>query len=282
MMLPYQDKKILFVTKHGKEKQADRLFRSGLGADLIASDDIDTDRLGTFSGEIERSGNALEAAAQKCRLGLDQTGMNIGIASEGSFGPHPILGFIPAGREILYFIDKEHRFETHQYELYEQTNYAGASLDDREALDKFLTRMHFPSHALILRPNVWDDKSQLAKGVQDYDQARSWFDRFKQHSDDNKVWVETDMRAHLNPTRRKTLIKLSKKLVRRLATACPSCKTPGWGIVDFVTGLPCELCTLPTDNIKADIWGCVLCDYKETKIRPEKTISSKYCGICNP
>ncbi len=281
-MSPYQDKKILYVTKHAKYKQAARLFKAGLGAEIVPSRDIDTDILGTFSGEVERSGNALVTAARKCALGLEQMGMKIGIASEGSFGPHPVLGFVPAGREILYFIDQHRDFETHEYELFGQTNYEGAAIESLDDLERFMKRTRFPSHACILRPNIWNDKSQIIKAIQDYDQACSTFDHFKAISSDNKVWAETDMRAHLNPTRRRTLIKLSKKLVRRLARLCPSCQMPGWGIIDYEAGLPCELCTLPTDSIKADIWGCVKCDYKETDLRAEKSVSSRYCGICNP
>ncbi len=278
----YKDKTIVFATMHGKERQAARLFKAGLDARIITPDNLNTDTLGTFSGEVERPADALKTVQKKCRLGLKRSGHKLGLASEGSFGPHPLIGFIPAGREILYFIDRINGFETYETDLFEQTNFAHRVVERFSDLDAFLKRALFPSHAIILRPHVWTDKSVIAKGVQDYDEAVRYFHRFKDRSEDGKVWAETDMRAHLNPTRRKTLIQLSKKLVRHLATPCPSCGLPGWRKVDIETGLPCNLCGLPTENVKADIFGCVKCKHQETKPRPEQSIDPMFCGFCNP
>lgn len=70
------------------------------------------------------------------------------------------------------------------------------------------------------------------------------------------------MRAHFNPTRMKFIGKLGENLARRLLMLCPDCGTPGWGKVDIEIGLPCNLCELPTDEIKAEIFGCTKCHYK--------------------
>lgn len=278
----YEGHTVVFATMHGKEKQAARLFKAGLGATVITPDYLNTDKLGTFSGEVERPADALKTVQKKCRLGLKRSGHKLGLASEGSFGPHPLIGFIPAGREILYFIDKINGFETYETDLFEQTNFAHQVLESVFDLKAFMKRALFPSHAIIIRPHVWANKTAVAKGVQDYEEAVKYFNRFKDQSEDGQVWVETDMRAHFNPSRRKSLVTLNKKLIKRLVTPCPACNAPGWGKVDIETGLPCNLCGLPTENVKADIWGCVKCKHKETTPRPEQSIDPMFCGFCNP
>ncbi|MFP4314094.1 MAG: DUF6671 family protein [Alphaproteobacteria bacterium] len=278
----YAGQKIVFATMHGKEKQAARLFKTGLGAEVFVPENLDTDALGTFSGEVERKSDALSVARKKCRLGMKMSGCKIGLASEGSFGPHPVYGFFPAGREVLYFIDDINGFETHEYALYERTNYAQKILNAPNDLNEFLNQARFPSHAIILRPHIWDDKMQIEKGITSHPKALESFERFKSLSEDGQVWAETDMRAHLNPMRRHALMNLSKRLIKRLATPCPSCALPGWGRVDVLAGLPCELCAQPTDSVKADIWGCVQCKYKEERPRGKEKADPANCVFCNP
>jgi hypothetical protein len=58
-MKPYKDVEIVLTTKHEKERAIEPAFAEILDA-RIRSLDLDTDILGTFSGEVERKGNALE------------------------------------------------------------------------------------------------------------------------------------------------------------------------------------------------------------------------------
>ena len=100
----------------------------------------------------------------------------------------------------------------------------------------------------------------------------------------NKVWVETDMRAHFNPTRMQTLNRLANKLALRLLSLCPKCKTPGWGKIKVQIGLECICCGKETAEIKFNIYGCTKCDHKEC-ILPQD--GSRYadpgrCPNCNP
>lgn len=76
------------ATKHSKERAIARPLRFALGLDIAATPDLDTDLLGTFSGEVPRVGTALEVCKRKARLGMAGTGLPFGLASEGSFGPH--------------------------------------------------------------------------------------------------------------------------------------------------------------------------------------------------
>jgi len=69
------------------------LLEKELGVICIVPENLDTDLLGTFSGEIERELSPMDAARQKCLLAMELTGADLAVASEGSFGAHPLLYF---------------------------------------------------------------------------------------------------------------------------------------------------------------------------------------------
>ncbi len=166
MSQAYQGACIIIPTKHAKSIAIAPQFWNHLGASVLEYY-VDTDTLGTFSGEIEREGNALECARQKCELALELLGDKVEycIASEGSFGPHPQILFLPCDQEILYFIDRKRGFHLHMVHVTEQTNYQMKALESWEELLQFAATVQFPSHALIVRPNNWDDSSLLFKGI---------------------------------------------------------------------------------------------------------------------
>ena len=73
---------------------------------------------------------------------------------------------------------------------------------------------------------------------------------------DGRAWLETDMRAHCNPTRMRSIRRLGVSLVRRLRTSCTECSSPGWGWLDTKPGLPCRDCCISTQLTLKEIWGC--------------------------
>ena len=213
-----------------------------------------------------------------------ETGYKYGLSSEGSFGPHPSIFFIPANIEILYFIDNENDFHLHESILSINTNFKTAVLDQIEQLALFAEQVGFPSHALIIRANMLEDGQMIFKGIQDKELLIDAFKKSQSASLDQKVWIETDMRAHMNPTRMSVIKELSLKLANRLKTSCPSCNMPGWGFVNIEKGLICRLCGLPTELAKYEIFGCPKCSYKEhiTKKNSSELADPQYCQYCNP
>ena len=133
----YEGSCIILTTKHAKSIPIATTFYEKLGATVLEYA-VDTDKLGTFSGEIDRKGNALECARSKCELPLKQLGQSVefALASEGSFGPHPFMPFIPCNNEILYFIDRKRGFHLHLSCLSEKTNYRTEALGSLEELKK--------------------------------------------------------------------------------------------------------------------------------------------------
>lgn len=282
---PYLGATVILPTKHAKSLAVAPPFWSHLKADVLEYV-IDTDRLGTFSGEVERSGNAMECARRKCEWGLELLGDRIEycLASEGSFGPHPLVPFIARDQEILYFIDRRLGFHLHMVHASEKTNYQMKAVSTLDELQEFATSAQFPLHALVMRSNDRSSKDVLFKGIMDQNILKESFERAKHSSSDGLVWVETDMRAQFNPTRMAVIGELADKMARRLATLCPSCEAPGWGIVKTEKGLKCEGCYEPTEMILHEIFGCVLCSHRQTLPRSDglQSAPQMYCDFCNP
>jgi len=232
MRQAYRGACFILTTKHAKSIAIAPAFNEKLGASMLEYE-VDTDTLGAFSGEVERQGNALECARRKCEWALEALGEKADyfIASEGSFGPHPHIPFLPCNQEILYFIDRNRGFHLHLVHMTEKTNYQMKAIGSLEALHRFTASAQFPSHDLIVRPNDTKAPHLLFKGNDNEDMLREAFETSILHSADGLAWVETDMRAHCNPSRMQAIGELAAKMADRLATPCPACGTPGWGVL---------------------------------------------------
>ena len=279
----YAGSAIILTTKHSKSTAVAHSFFNLLSAEIVECA-IDTDTLGTFSGEIERKSSALECAKIKCELGINLTNSDYGLSSEGSFGPHPYIYFLPGNNEILYFIDRKRDFHLYVSRLSEKTNYAMESVGSMQELQKFAKKALFPSHALIIRPDNQENKNYIVKGINTVDMLETAFNESMKHSAHGKVWVETDMRAHMNPSRMMVIQELAGDLAQRLLVLCITCKTPGWGKVAIEKGLECRWCGLKTELIKSEIYGCTKCDYKEKKTPSHnlRKAGPEHCSHCNP
>jgi hypothetical protein len=266
---------------HEKEKAISPSFESLLGFQIEVGA-LNTDSLGTFTGEVERSLPPKECAKLKCLNALALHGSPIGIANEGSFGPHSAIPFVLVDHEIFFFTDLEIGYELCVSKIFIQTNFAAAAFSEFESVLEFVKKTKFPSHALIVRPNCWDDKMICFKGIQSTKDLYDAFEKARFFSSDKKVWVETDMRAHKNPTRMHQLEKFANEMAQRLATSCPLCSIPGWGPVDKITGLVCAECGAVTELVKAVIWGCCQCPHKECHPVDQSWAKPQYCPLCNP
>jgi hypothetical protein len=240
--------------------------------------------LGTFTGEIVRPGTPVEVVLRKARMGMQASGLPLGLASEGSFGFHPLIPFIPSDTELLAFIDDEAEIELVEQAVSEKTNFshcAARSLDD---IRDFLTHAHFPSHAVIVRPHSGLEPNLLFKGIREPENLREAITRCAAASHDGLAHIETDMRAHMNPTRGSVIRRLAFQLGRRLARLCPACGTPGWGRVAVVRGLPCEWCGTETELAREEIYGCARCDYCQARARLDglQLAPAGQCFVCNP
>ncbi len=100
----YRGQLVALATRHGKQRQVGPVFGEVLGAGLVVPRDVDTDRFGTFSGEVPRAGPALATARAKARLGMRTAGLRLALASAASYQVLP--GFGCCGHEeLLLFLD---------------------------------------------------------------------------------------------------------------------------------------------------------------------------------
>jgi hypothetical protein len=111
--------------------------------------------------------------------------------------------------ELMVFVDDERGTVVTESVIAEKTNYNHLVVLPGEAADEFLQRVGFPNHGLIVRPNEGEVASALTKGIVDTDSLRRAIAAAAAVSSDGRARVETDMRAHFNPTRMKSLALLA-------------------------------------------------------------------------
>lgn len=276
----YKDKYCVLNTLHSKSEAISEPFLKELGIRVIEQK-VDTDQLGTFSGEVERPGTMFEVLKKKCEMGLEFSRFSLGIASEGSFGPHPSIPFLACDYEALIFMDSEKDFFVYETIVSEKTNYRSKDINQEDEFFEFAEAVKFPSHGIIVRPLEWEDKSIIFKGIKTLEKFYHAFKFCQKSSSSKTVRLETDMRAHMNPTRMIVIREVAQKLCERLKVKCPKCKMPGWGKVGVLKGLECSECGSPTEWIKEELFGCVKCPY-EQRIKKEDKVGPENCAYCNP
>lgn len=272
---------LLIATKHQKERVIAPLFKSHFNLNSKIVEKIDTDSLGTFSGEMIRVDDPLITARKKCSMAMDAEGFDLCIASEGSFGPHPNLFFVGADEEWLVCIDRRHGFEFTERIITTETNFSATTVSNWNDLFAFATQIGFPEHGLIMRKKK-DDFHEMQKGINDWNYLRALFEKMIANSD--SLYVETDMRAHQNPTRMKIIETLTNKLIDKIKSHCPSCNYPGFGIEKFIPGLPCSRCGSETKSIQSMIKICSHCNYEMENefISGKRFEDPMNCDYCNP
>lgn len=277
----FHGRHLLIATKHKKETIIAPIFEAEFGMTSFVSDAFDTDSLGTFSGEIERKEDALTTLRNKCVLSALATQSDLVIASEGSFGAHPSIFIAQANTELIMLKDFKNDLEIVAKEISLDTNFNGQKVSNESDLIEFAQKVKFPSHGLILK-NEEANFSVLFKGIQTEAILLEKFRYLKQYKD--YVYVETDMRALYNPTRMQVIEKVTRQLVEKLKSLCPSCQTPGFDVVQVVSGLPCQLCKRPTRSTLYHKYECKKCKYSANKMYPRgiQYEEPMYCDTCNP
>ncbi|MFM7710876.1 MAG: DUF6671 family protein, partial [Ferruginibacter sp.] len=166
-------------------------------------------------------------------------------------------------------------------DLSTETNFSSFEPRSLEGLRAFAKRVQFPSHGLIVKNKItgFDD---IRKGITDIQKLEVIYHQFKKKY--GSVFVETDMRAHVNPTRMDFIRKMTFKLVNHIQSVCPVCKSPGFVVTDIIDGLPCQWCGLPTNAILKHIYRCQSCNHFVIKENPHGKIHEDpmYCNYCNP
>ena len=277
----FSDKKAVIATMHGKQQVIKPPILLKTGMLSAAINDFNTDIYGTFNGQTPRKGTPLEVCRKKCLDAIKQSGLTCGIASEGSFFPHPEIPLLHVNEEWMVFIDIENGWEIHERFVTTETNINGKQINNESDLLTFAENALFPSHGLIVRKSLEDFTDEL-KGIRDLRDLLNHFNYCQ--SLYGSAYVETDMRAFQNPSRMKAIGKLADKLADKMNSLCPQCSSPGFGVKEFISGLPCGQCGTPTRSILAHRYECQYCQFSATVEFPNniEVEDPMYCDVCNP
>jgi hypothetical protein len=268
---------------HEKERVIAPLLERHLGVEIVVPAHFDSDKFGTFTREIKRAGNQLEAARAKAHAAMTSEKVDLGVSSEGSFGAHPSIPFVQSNLELVLFVDKKNGREIRGHHRTQETNMDGQYAQTvEEALD-FAKKIGFPEHGIIVRKSE-NGCFGIHKNIRTEKALIETASKMLSEFFTKRIFVETDMRAHRNPIRMKAIEKATEDLVKNIFSLCPRCQAPGFVVIDFEKGLKCSLCGIPTDLPLNDIYHCDVCNHKEKKAVAKygKSADPQYCGYCNP
>ncbi len=271
---------IAMGTMHGKERQVGPPFAEVLGARVVAPGGIDTDRFGTFTGDVSRTLAPLAAATEKARLAMQVAGVPLGLASEASY--ETWLGVLARHEEVMVFIDDTRGILVVEAVAVPAAPGAPQLVDVAEHAVEAARRFGFPGQGAAVKAVVDGRPDIFGKGITDATTLVGIVDAALAVADSGQAWVEPDLRAQHNPSRRNVLIALAGRLARRLVTACPRCQCPGYGVVGVCDGLPCLACGCSTTLIAADVYGCPSCEHRSTVWHATPGAEARFCPRCNP
>ena len=271
----------ILASMHGKEQAIGPVLEDSLGLKVVPSGRLDTDVFGTFAGEVERPAPQAETAAMKAEACLEHhPESNFILASEGAFYGHPESPFLTVNTEIVLLLDRQTGLRVAGYHHSYDTMASARHISSIDELREFAKAVGFPKFGLILKINQ-DGKFIVRKDFSNMESVESAYHALS--SPDGKVMIETDLRAHRNPTRMENIKEATKDLVRRLLSLCPHCGYPDFVVKDFEKGLPCESCKMPTRMPLKDILHCRHCDHRAEILFPKgETAYAGHCDWCNP
>jgi hypothetical protein len=268
----------VLASKHGKAAAiAPALADMGLTFGELPP--FDTDRFGSFIREATDTGNQraalLAKAAAACELADN---IDYVVTSEGTFGPHPKIPSLPGGLEMVALFDRRNGRAVVGRDLTLATNFAQAEVRSWKEVQAFADRIGFPSHGLVVR--AARDKPAVATAVIDRAELAATVRPLIARA--GRVWLESDMRAHVNPTRMRAIAFATDDLIRRLLARCPACDFPDW-TPRLRQGRPCGECSGPTIEAWVEAHSCANCGHHtERCIDPGRRAEPGHCTTCGP
>lgn len=282
---PYANTKAVLTSMHAKERVIAPILQDELGLSVEVATGINTDQFGTFSREVDRTSSQLDAARAKIAVGFEYAPLApVGLASGGSFGPHPLVPLMAVGHEIVLLIDRETGLELTGVEASPETNFAHGIACSLDTAIAFAQRVRFPDHGLIVmgcRGGQPAPDLMLNKNITDFRALEAAVQGCLKIC--GAAFVETDMRANRNPTRLAAIERATRDLVRRFHNRCPNCDYPGFDVTDRIRGMPCGWCGEPTRVVVAEVLSCRSCGHRnERLVSTSPTAQPSQCGSCNP
>ena len=281
---PLAGETAVLATMHGKEQVIAPLLERFLGVRVVVPPWLDTDRFGTFSRDVARVGTPLDTARAKIRAGFELLPQaRVGLASEGSFGPHPQVPFLAWGSEQVVLVDRASGLELVGRHEAPAPHFVHAQVHDVDAALAFAARVGFPRQGVIVMGVVDGQPAPavaLAKNAYDRDTLIAAVRRALAAG--GTAALETDMRAHRNPHRMRCIRRATIDLLRAWRSPCPACARPGFVVSARRPGRPCGGCGAPTRQVLADERRCAGCGHVDQRLRDDGPADPAHCDACNP
>jgi hypothetical protein len=258
--------KIAFLTKHGKERLLTPVFAKAFNNVIQHTNNFDTDTLGSFDHVTQRTLSAAQTALKKAYLSCELTHCSQGIGSEGSINSMFGIGLLD--EEFLAFVDTQNNIEI-VARVQQAIKLGPIDAKHKNELVEKLSTFEHDQYWMLKTNNGWEKGLSVAYLTA---QALTF-----------PVYLEPDFRAMNCPQRQAVIIKAAQNLVQRLSSFCPQCNK-----VDYspehakIKYLPCEVCTLPTNQILPQQPTCSHCGCHEKDTNAPTTGSVFYCNFCNP
>ncbi len=275
----YRGQRIALATLHQKGALAQETFLEILDM-RVEEVTVDTDQFGTFSGDVERTLPPREVLKVKAELGITDSQAKFGLASEGTIGADPVVGFLNSDIEHVGFLDSVNKlFISHSYRSFDIQVHTHQYAPG-EDLSAFLAKADFPHHQLIVK-SFDNGVKPLAKGISTIEELMSVL-KAADAEGLIKITIESDLRAHASPSRAANIKKAFTELAAKIHTPCPQCECPGWGITSSIPGLACLDCGEETEAVKAYIYGCISCTFTKEGDPIAEGADPSRCNWCNP
>lgn len=282
--LLYSGERALLASMHAKERIIAPLARRFLGLDVHAVAGLDTDAFGTFTRTVPRPGSPRDAARAKIDAAFAlQPDATIALASEGSFGPHPMVPFCFLARELVMLVDRGTGLELVGHYATPDTNFGHTAVTSVAAGLDFARWAGFPDHGVIVMGCHENLPAPEIALIRDSTTWADLTDAFNAVIGSHGVaCAEADMRAHRNPRRMRAIGRATIDLIRSARSLCPACAAPGFGVTGRVAGLPCEGCGAPTMLSRAEVLSCRQCGHRAEIPAQLPHADPAHCEDCNP
>ena len=278
---PYTGRSAALATMHGKLPLIAPTFGEQVNLQVI-NVSINTDAFGTFTGDIARTMTPIATAEAKAREAMERSGLQLGLASEGSIGTDAVIGFLVLDTELLVLVDDQRGIVISEAFSSHDIVAGSFSPDSDRSIEDFLTRVDFPNHGLIVK-TVGGSTSCAVQGITDRSELNQVIAQMRDSRRYEQLIVESDLRAHYSPSRRRNIRQAAHRLAARVGRLCPNCSCPGWGTTQTIFGLPCRWCGTTCQSVpRAHIWGCYACDHLWVKELDDEFSDPKHCPACNP
>ncbi len=269
------ERRAALVSKHFKHPVIAPVFEEygWTLEELIA----DTDELGTFSGEVPRRYPPDETVRRKALMGRERSDAPWLVASEGTIFSS-LVGLVD-DHEIVALVAR-HTSRVilgRASDVIPATSFGVTNATSSNELLEHCASADLPRHHLLVAPANHEAPSIGALAT--LAEVRAACDYLLRYS--SSLLVQTDMRAHLCPSRRDIIARAARDLMIRCAQPCPRCGEFGFGDDGPVPGLECGACARATDEPRAQRWRCPSCALVELRTN-QGVADPARCAWCNP